>query len=170
MFDGALDKPYNNNTPMHRAREPKTTSSSRRHMKGERRVTVSGETWHYRIGQQHAVLISPGGYKSVVLLSVLTGRSQDTLDRGRRKQTSDGMVMPEHVRDYIRDRGDELRFGAYKRGMPVLFWWGGKRLTGTFLRREGGYYYVRKGPGRHDIVELYHGEFELARAPHAKAS
>lgn len=54
-------------------------------MKGERRVTVSGETWHYRIGQQHAVIISPGGYKSVVSLSALTGRSQDTLNRGRRK-------------------------------------------------------------------------------------
>lgn len=72
------------------------------------------------------------------------------------------MVMPEHVRDYIRDHGDELRVGQYKRGMPVVFWWGGKRLAGTFLRRDGGYYYIRKGPDRHDIVELYHGEFELA--------
>jgi hypothetical protein len=167
MFDGMSNTPYN--MPMHRAREPKTTTpSSRRPMKGERRVTVNGETWSYRVGQQNAVIVAPGGRKSVVLLSALTGRSQDTLDRGRRKQTSDGMVMPEHVRDYIRDHGDELRFGVFKRGTPVVFWWGGKQLTGTFLRREGGNYYVRKGPGRHDIVELYDGEFELA--PHAKAS
>src|SRR5580704_5242866 len=125
MFDGALDKPYN--MPMRRAREPKkTTPSLRRPMKGERRVTVNGETWSYRIGQQNAVIVAPSGCKSVVLLSALTGRSQDTLDRGRRKQTSDGMVMPEHVRDYILGHG-ELRFGAFKRGAPVVFWWGGKQ-------------------------------------------
>lgn len=70
-------------------------------MKGERLVQVGMETWSFRIGRELAVIVSPGGYKSRVSLSTITGRPGDMLERGQWKGTSDGMVTPTHVREYI---------------------------------------------------------------------
>jgi len=77
-------------------------------MKGERKVDVDGEVWSCRLGRSHAVIVSPGGHKSVVDFSTLTGRSWDTLERGQWKGMRDGMVVPDHVRTYVRKHREEL--------------------------------------------------------------
>lgn len=77
-------------------------------MKGERQARVGDETWGFKLGRQHVVLVAPDGHKSVVDFSALTGRSWDTLERGMWKGTSDGMVTPEHVKRYIRKHRDAL--------------------------------------------------------------
>jgi hypothetical protein len=68
-----------------------------------RTLTIGRQAYRYRIGRGSAVIEGPG-WKDVVPLTTLTGRSPDTLERGRWKRTRDGMVTPVHVRDYILNR------------------------------------------------------------------
>lgn len=89
-------------------REAKRVLAERRPMKGERRVDVDGESWSFKIGRGAAVIIAPNGKKSVVSLAALTGRSPDTIERGQRKGTRDGMVVPDHVRNHVRRHRAEL--------------------------------------------------------------
>ncbi len=66
-----------------------------------RKLIASGVEWSYHIGRSYAVLISPEGKRSVVELTTLTGRTWETIERGRRKETADGMVTPADVEGYI---------------------------------------------------------------------
>jgi hypothetical protein len=74
-----------------------------------RHLVIEGEKWSYSIGRGAAVLVAPNGHKSVVFLKTLTGRDPDLIDRGRRKKTSDGMIMPAEIKRYIRGHAAELR-------------------------------------------------------------
>jgi hypothetical protein len=76
--------------------------AERRPMKGERRLDVDGELWSFKIGKGAAVIVAPNGEKNVVSLTTLTGRSPDIIERGQWKGTRDGMVVPDHVRNYVR--------------------------------------------------------------------
>lgn len=78
---------------------PKTTP--RRPMKGERYLSVDGESWGYRVGKQNTVIVRPNDTKIIVGNHALTGTDPSTFERGQRKGTSDGMVTPDHVRTYI---------------------------------------------------------------------
>lgn len=70
-----------------------------------RKIEVDGIVWEYRMGTGNAVIrstkITPV-FKFIVNYSTLTGRSWDIIERGQRKKTSDGMVTPKHIADYIR--------------------------------------------------------------------
>jgi len=66
-----------------------------------RKIAIYGRTWQFCIGRSVAVIYDPEGKRHLADLSVVTGRSNDTIARGRWKRTSDGMVTPAHVRDYI---------------------------------------------------------------------
>lgn len=60
-----------------------------------------GSEWKFKIGTAYVILKSPEGKRRNVSISQLTGRSWDTIERGKHKKTSDGMVTPRHIREYI---------------------------------------------------------------------
>ena len=64
-----------------------------------RKIIVDGQEFHYIIGESRMVLESPTG-KSIVPLSVF--RDYYTLEKGRWKKTSDGMITPKDVAAYIK--------------------------------------------------------------------
>ncbi len=66
-----------------------------------RTLTIGKDTWHYLIGTSAVVVKGTDGKRKIVGIDAVAGRSHDTIERGRRKKTSDGMVTPQHVRDYI---------------------------------------------------------------------
>lgn len=75
---------------------------------GVRRLVLASGTWHFRVTGQSAILFSPERDRKgdpydkwVVDLSTLTGRDWNTLERGQWKRTSDGMVTPGVVREFI---------------------------------------------------------------------
>jgi hypothetical protein len=74
-------------------------------MKGERTVVTRLGTFRYRFGVTSVVIVI-GDKKRVIDYSTLTGRSWDTLERGQHKRTSDGMVTPDDVREYIEQHPD----------------------------------------------------------------
>lgn len=73
----------------------------KRRLKHGRRLQLPSGVWRYRIGREAVILLGPDGSKHVERLSVVTGRSQDTIDRGRYKITPDGMVLPSDIKRYI---------------------------------------------------------------------
>lgn len=78
-----------------------------------RRVLIGEEAWGYHIGRGSAVIQSPKtGKKTIVYLTRLTGRDVNTFERGQYKGTSDGMVTPAHVRNFILAHGEELHRGS----------------------------------------------------------
>lgn len=66
-----------------------------------RTLTVAGQVWSYYIGKTRLVLCAPNGKKKAIRLDDLTGRSSPIFERGKWKKTSDGMVLPAHVRAYV---------------------------------------------------------------------
>ena len=71
-----------------------------------RTLITSHGIYRYMIGSGFARIEYPDGRRQVVSLSRLTGRTHDTIERGRWKQSSDGMVTPRHVADWIRGHAD----------------------------------------------------------------
>ena len=67
-----------------------------------RTMQVNGEEWRYRFGEGAAVIRVPNGKSVVVAYEDLTGQDASTIERGRHKRTTDGMVKPGHVRGWIR--------------------------------------------------------------------
>jgi hypothetical protein len=61
-----------------------------------RTIKVDGRTWSVKVGKDWMEARS-GNTKLAVPLSQVTGRSPDTLERGRWKKTSDGMVTPDQI-------------------------------------------------------------------------
>ena len=66
-----------------------------------RKLAIGEAVWEYQLGKGNAVIKSPDNKKTVVAYTKLTGRSWDILERGQYKKTSDGMVTPKHIKDYI---------------------------------------------------------------------
>ncbi len=64
-----------------------------------RQITVNGKTYQWKCGK-NSLRVKNFGY---VRLSDLTGLTQNLIDRGRHKQTSDGMITPAHVEKYIKE-------------------------------------------------------------------
>lgn len=66
-----------------------------------RKITVDGIEYLYRIGRDFAVIRLPNGKTLRPFITDLTGQRPDDLERGRWKKTSDGMVTPRHIKDYL---------------------------------------------------------------------
>ncbi len=67
-----------------------------------RKIVVANETWEFMIGKNNVVLKNPRDEKKMILtLARVTGRSQEVLDRGKRKKTTDGMVTPADIKAFI---------------------------------------------------------------------
>lgn len=66
-----------------------------------RKIHIDEEVWEYQLGKGNAVIKSSDNKKTVVDYSKLTGRSWGIIERGQRKKTSDGMVTPKHIKEYI---------------------------------------------------------------------
>lgn len=66
-----------------------------------RKLHINDQVWEYHCGHNYVVVKSPESKKEVIDYSTLTGRSWDIIERGMRKKTSDGMITPKHIKDYI---------------------------------------------------------------------
>jgi len=67
-----------------------------------RKVHINNQEWQYHIGQGTVVIQSPDGKKSYHKIHLVKGVCEpDIIDRGRYKRTSDGMVKPSEVKNYI---------------------------------------------------------------------
>lgn len=66
-----------------------------------RRIVVRGVTFLFKIGKADLFVRFPDGRMHHKDLSELMGLSQDNIDRGRWKKTSDGEVHPEDVARFI---------------------------------------------------------------------
>lgn len=80
-----------------------------RPQKGARRLVVVDQTWWWMVGNL-TILWTPKGQKLLVNNMALTGLTQETIERGRWKRTTDGTVTPRMVREYI----DGLNSGVLK--------------------------------------------------------
>lgn len=69
-----------------------------------RNITVLGKIWRFQIGTAAAVIYDPAKRRYVIALPDITGSSHYTIERGRRKKTQDGMVLPSEIRSYIESR------------------------------------------------------------------
>ena len=69
-----------------------------------RKLVVDGQEWQVKIGKDDMEAWTPDHlHKLVIPLTVVTGRTPDTIERGRHKKTSDGMVTPKMMVEAIRD-------------------------------------------------------------------
>jgi len=85
-----------------------------------RKIHLDGEIYQYRIGKGYVVIEFPDGHREVVSDSTITGRTNDALERGRWKKTSDGMVLPSHVKAWLAQRNRIVRvYDMTKNGKRV---------------------------------------------------
>lgn len=71
-------------------------------MKNKKRYIVIGsERWEYKIGKSYAHIWTPRGKKVIINSNTVNGTAPFTFERGQYKRTSDGMVTPKDVREYI---------------------------------------------------------------------
>jgi len=66
-----------------------------------RRITVAGVEYRYVVGTSFVKISGPALSRAVPLTEI-KGLGWDVIERGRHKQTSDGMVRPLEVAAYIR--------------------------------------------------------------------
>lgn len=73
-----------------------------------RTITVDGLKWYYHVGtdslEARAAETNGSHWKLWGSLSEITKRSPETIERGRHKKTSDGMVTPRQIAGWIRDK------------------------------------------------------------------
>lgn len=70
---------------------------------GKRVLSVLGRDFDCIIGNSVTCIWDDRGKKYVVTNPAIKGVSPDTFERGQRKKTSDGMVTPKEVCDWIED-------------------------------------------------------------------
>jgi hypothetical protein len=66
-----------------------------------RNLVFRGKTYQYRVGTGSTVIKFPDGTKAVVSNHDLKGVDPNTFERGQYKKTSDGMVLPSEIQNYI---------------------------------------------------------------------
>lgn len=70
-------------------------------MKARPLIVIGEKWWWLASAGLHLILWSPRGKKTRTLISKVLGRSHEEIERGQHKRTSDGMLKPEQVREYI---------------------------------------------------------------------
>jgi hypothetical protein len=66
-----------------------------------RKLTTPSGIWLYRVGTTYVSFTDPNRTRWRALVAEVKGLTPDQVDRGRWKQTSDGMLTPSEVRAYI---------------------------------------------------------------------
>ena len=72
-----------------------------------RELLIDGKTWWWLCGKGNVVIWDPDHIKHVVRPPVIKGIDWTTFERGKLKGTSDGMVYPSEVVDYIRSKAEQ---------------------------------------------------------------
>ena len=74
-----------------------------------RKLHIQGRVWHWRVGQGGVVIQLPGSIKKITVMAAdIKGITPDSVDRGRWKKTSDGMIRPGEVKSYIEKNLSDL--------------------------------------------------------------
>ena len=76
-----------------------------------RKIHIQGKVWQYQIGSGVVSIKFPPpnqGRGFTVDLSQLVERTQEDIDRGRRKKTEAGMIRPADVKRYIEKNLSEI--------------------------------------------------------------
>lgn len=64
-------------------------------------MNVGGKIWKYRIGRQNVVAFC-GNEKKVEKIWKIKGVSPETFERGQWKKTSDGMLFPKEIAEWLK--------------------------------------------------------------------
>lgn len=71
---------------------------------GWRKINIDNQIFEYKIGKQNVVItyvINNSIVKKIVSYDDIPGKSVDLVDRGRIKKTTDGMIRPSDIKNYI---------------------------------------------------------------------
>lgn len=71
-----------------------------------RKIVVGRTEYRYVVGKNFVKIVGPDASWAVPLTDI-KGLSGDLIARGRRKQTTDGMVTPAEIAAYIKGIDDE---------------------------------------------------------------
>ncbi len=86
-----------------------------------RKIHLDDKIYQYRVGKGYVVIEFPDGHREVVADSTITGRTPDTIERGKWKKTTDGMVLPSHIKAWLEQRNHIVRvYEMTKNGKKVL--------------------------------------------------
>ena len=66
-----------------------------------RNIVVGGISWEYTVGSGDIVAYSENGERKCEGIHVLKGTDPDSVDRGRWKKTTDGMLRPREVARWL---------------------------------------------------------------------
>lgn len=69
--------------------------------RGFRNLVLASGTWQFKIGRSYVVIFSPNGDRYCPSYSKITGLSSDSIERSRRKRTSDANILPSTIRKWI---------------------------------------------------------------------
>lgn len=72
-------------------------------MKGERKIVVDDQDWRWRVGRNRVIIMGPNGERHYPTIFTITGCNDDIFGRGQWKKTSDGMITPRQIANYIRN-------------------------------------------------------------------
>jgi hypothetical protein len=67
----------------------------------KRKLTFRGETWTYVVGKSVVRFTRPDGRSFPVDAHLVAGRPPSVLERGRWKQTQDGMITPGDIHRFL---------------------------------------------------------------------
>lgn len=70
-------------------------------MEGWRKIHINNEVFLYKIGKGYVSIKLNNGKTIYPNLVEVTSKSWDVLERGQWKKTSDGYVLPSHIKDYL---------------------------------------------------------------------
>jgi hypothetical protein len=66
-----------------------------------RNIDIDGANWRFKIGEKFCDIRGPNGESYKPQVHDIKGVTAETLDRGRRKGTTYGMVGPGNIREFI---------------------------------------------------------------------
>jgi hypothetical protein len=70
--------------------------------KAIRLITIDGNKWKYVVGRCFVKIWPPNGKSKIVWCHTVKGVDPYVYERGQWKQTSDGMITPKDIENYIR--------------------------------------------------------------------
>jgi hypothetical protein len=69
-----------------------------------RSIALKSGTWQYYIGRSYVSFFGPAGQRFYTECHIIKGVTAQVFERGRWKQTSDGMVTPKDIARYLEGR------------------------------------------------------------------
>ena len=72
-----------------------------------KQININNKIWYYQVGKQNTI-IKDSEFKFVEKNWKIKDSDPYTFERGQWKKTSDGMIMPSDIKNYIFKNGHEI--------------------------------------------------------------